>query len=448
MPTFTTTFSLSLFVRALGVVYFFALLSLFREAKGLYGTQGILPIRTFLKNRPRLPTLFLISTSDNFIQTVIALGLLASVLLALGVYPPIMIGFLIVVYLSFVVVGQEFMSFQWDMLLLETSYMAFFVSLSSTPSFFMLLALWIFLFRFTFSSGIVKLLSGDPRWQSLRALEYHYETQPIPNRLSWYFHQLPAGVHRACTAVVFFVELVVPFFIFAPEPIRIFAFGFLVFFQIVLILSGNLSFLNYLTIVLCIPLLSHTAPANTSYALDAIGLFYIAANLVHILRFFFPKQWMSSFLRFLSSLHWTSSYGLFAVMTTSRFELVIQGSDDGQDFKPYEFHYKPGNLFAPPKQIAPLHPRVDWQLWFAALRPNQLDPWIHALLSGLLEGKEDILRFFKSNPFFEKPPRYVRVVIYQYHFTNLHTRATTGCWWERTFVAEHPPMELVDKSHI
>jgi hypothetical protein len=465
-----SSYSLSqaLFLRALGVVYFFAFLSLLTQVKGLYGRHGILPIRVLIDSyrrltQPRrvraLPTLFWLGASDFALVAACAAGVLLSLLLIFNIQPTLSLLGLTILYLSFVSVGQDFLSFQWDTLLLEVSWVGLFFSLSTPPSPFMLVAIWALLFRFMISAGVVKLLSGDVYWRSLTALDYHYESQPLPNRASWYFHQASRLFQKASTLVMFAIELVVPFFIFGPERARLFAFSMLAGFQILLMISGNLSYLNILTLTMCIPLLPdsllgpvlgawapHLAPSNSpmwlDFVLGAVGLFFIFINLVHLIRFFYPKKWMARLLSHLSPIHLSGSYGLFAIMTTGRRELIVQGSNDGHDWLPYEFAYKPQNVFKAPKQIAPLHPRLDWQMWFAALHSGHFEPWLNNFLAALLHGSKDVLRLLKRNPFPLGPPKYVRVVIYDYQFTDFKTRKQTGRWWNRKLIQERPSMEL------
>lgn len=465
------TLAQALFLRALGLVYFCAFFSLLTQVKGLYGEHGILPIRTFIRlyhrlvdaHRTRaLPSLFWFGTSDRTLVGACVLGVILSLLLMLGIAPAWMILGLTLLYLSFINAGQDFLSFQWDTLLLEVSYISFFFALTPTPSPWILLAFWALLFRFMISAGVVKLLSGDINWRSLSALTYHYESQPLPNSLSWYFHQLPAWFQKISTLVMFALELLVPFFIFGPAEARLIAFALLAGFQVLLALTGNLSFLNLLTLTLCLPLLPNTvlqahlpdlllgspssSPAWLEPALMGVGLFFIGINALHTLRFFFFQRRIARILSVFTPLHMTSSYGLFAVMTTDRLELEIQGSEDGHHWKPYEFKYKPQNPFQAPRQIAPFHPRLDWQMWFAALRPGYFEPWLNNFLSALLKGSADVLKLLKSNPFPQKPPRYVRVAIYSYAFTDIATKRAAGPWWERKLIEECSAVELSEKS--
>jgi len=449
--------SQSLFLQALGIVYFFAFGSLLREIKGLYSKTGVLPIATYvLRNKPF--SVFRLNSSDFFIVSLCFLGVCFSIALALGFFPSSSLLCLLFIYLSFVMVGQIFLSYQWDALLIEISFIAFFFSLSTPPNIFLLIALWVLLFRFIFSSGIVKLISEDKTWLSLTALQYHYETQPLPNRVAWYMHQLPLLFHKISTVLMFAAELGVPFLIFGSQDLKLIAFALIAALQVVLILTGNFSFLNYLTLALCVVLLPNSTyetlspiihvQSTTAYPLfvnvflSIIGIFFIVINILQLIRLFLKINWISAFLHWLSPLHITRPYGLFAVMTTSRPEMIIQGSLDGEHWQPYEFRYKPQNLYHVPKQIAPFHPRLDWQMWFAALHPYQNDIWVNRFLTALLLNSKNVLKLLKYNPFEGCSPRYVRVDLYEYRFCDLKTHQQTGQWWERHLVAIGEPVEL------
>ncbi len=436
----------------LGVVYLCAFSSLLWQVRGLYARSGILPIRQFLRSishvygRRRfveVPTLFWLGTGDGWILSLAWAGTLLSLLLLADVYPVLILALLFALYLSFVSVGQDFLSFQWDRLLLEVSFLAFFFALQTPPSPLMLLAWWFLLARLMWSSGLVKFLSGDPNWRNGKALCFHYETQPLPNRVAWYMHQLPVWAHQASTFVMFAVELLVPFLIFGPFSFRFVAFCVLIFFQILLIVTGNFAFFNLLTIAMCMPLLSSIVWSNLlatplGILCDMAGLFFIAINCVQLLRLVWPKQWMIRFLQTPVVSNISSSYGLFAVMTTERLELVIEGSDDKILWQPYAFRHKPGRMDRPPTQIAPFQPRLDWQMWFAALRGGWIDPWLRQFLNHLLMGSPHVLALLKENPFPVRPPKYLRIGVYRYHFTDRTARRETGQWWRRVFIGQLP----------
>jgi hypothetical protein len=300
------------------------------------------------------------------------------------------------------------------------------------------------------SAGVVKLRSRDPNWRNLSAVHIHYQTQPLPNRIAWYMFQLPRRIHQLSALGMFGVELVVPFFIFWPGAPQLVAFGLLVALQAVLILTGNFSFLNYLVLGLCFAIVPDTfwpsgwdtlalsgLSLDLTTPLNIVGALYIVSNLAQLGRLFWPSQRLSRLLAPFSRWHVSNAYGLFAVMTTTRYELIIEGSDDGVNWQPYVFHYKPQDPFSAPKQVAPYHPRLDWQMWFAALEPASEPYWLRRFLHQLLKGSKPVLRLVSHNPFSQKPPAQIRVCIYAYRFTNWRERNQGGAYWERHFIATH-----------
>jgi hypothetical protein len=456
-----------LFLRLLGVVYFLAFASLGVQVRGLYGSRGILPVAAYIAAVRRelgrrgilyAPTLFWLANCDRALVGSALLGMAFALLLAAGVAPVAMLVLLWLLYLSFVTVGQEFLSYQWDALLLETGFMAVFFSLAAPPPLLVMAAWWFFLFRFMFSAGWVKLASGDPNWRNLRALCYHYESQPLPNRIGWFAHHLPEPVQRLSTIGTFFFELAVPFLALGPAPVRLAACALLLFFQLVIFATGNYGFFNLLAMLLCVPLLDDrylsplgvwpsvpatagSGPAVTVVIAVVFALF-IVLNLLQFIRLFWRPAWLSRLLTLPELARVTSPYGLFAVMTTGRLEFIIEGSDDLMEWRPYGFRWKPGDLRRVPRQAAPHQPRLDWQMWFAALEPLMIEPWLKNLLLRLLEGSPSVLALFREVPFREAPPRYVRLVLYRYRFSTLRTLRAHGEWWERTLIDAYPPMML------
>ncbi|HLI30874.1 MAG TPA: lipase maturation factor family protein [Terriglobia bacterium] len=479
-----------LFLRLLGFVYLAAFASLSPQILGLVGTHGILPARSFLTavaqqfgpERYRLfPTLTWLNSSDGFLKFLAGGGAVLSILLIAGVAPGPVLVVLWVFYSSLVTAGQDFLSFQWDSLLLEAGFLAIFFGPwrvldfpwknpastgESPPSRTMV---WLFrwlLFRLVFLSGCVKLLSHDPAWRNLTALDYHYETQPLPTPLAWYAFQLPRWFQKCSTASVFVAELFIPFLIFAPRRIRFVACGLLAGFQILIASTGNYAFFNLLTISLCVLLLDDHAlrralprsltkrlspavmnrkrpPARiAASAVLAAGILLASGSLIWI-TFFGARSTPHAALEladWVEPLHVVSNYGLFAVMTTSRPEIIIQGSDDGMHWLDYEFRYKPGNLKKPPGWVAPYQPRLDWQMWFAALSTYRGNPWFVNLMIRLLQGSPQVLGLFAKNPFPDSPPRYVRAMVYDYRFTNFAERRATGDWWQRKLEGSYFPM--------
>jgi hypothetical protein len=315
-----------------------------------------------------------------------------------------------------------------------------------------------------FSSGVAKLLSGDPTWRNLTALNYHYETQPLPTPLGWFFYQIPGGFQKFSVLVMFFVELVIPFFIFAPRRLRFFAGGAIIFLQIMIALPGNYAFFNLISVALCLLLfddefLVRLVPRwlrdKITFSLARVS----RGRLRQVLAGSFAAlvvlggvaeipgvrvgRWLPSpaalILNRMRSLRIVSGYGLFAVMTTSRPEIVIEGSRDGETWSAYEFKYKPGDVNRAPPWVAPHQPRLDWQMWFAALGSYRENPWFGNLMLRLLQGSPEVLDLLRQNPFADAPPRYVRALLYDYHFTDFSTKRTTGAWWRRKLVGAYFP---------
>ncbi len=468
-----------LFLRLLGFIYFFAFASLAVQIMGLIGSHGILPVDAFLHSLQNVygsraqqlaPTLFWLNDSDSFLVLVSAGGALLSALVVLDVAPGPVLAVLWVAYLSLFVAGQDFMAFQWDILLLETGFLAIFLapwrilpgySRQTEPA---RIVVWLYrwlLFRLVFGSGVSKLMSGDPTWQGLAAMTYHYETQPLPSPLAWYAYHLPFWFHQLETALTLIVEVIVPLLIFAPRRVRFVAAWLMIVLQALIIATGNYTFFNLLTIALCV-LLFDDAYVRRFFPPDIAQKMADAAQrakqastrIVPVLRQL-PAVAVAVVIVTLSlpwanqefNLHLTlpraaldlgdtlapyyivNSYGLFASMTTSRDEIIIEGSNDGQTWLPYEFKDKPGDVMRSPRWVVPYQPRLDWQMWFAAL--GYSGQWFDNLMHRLLESSPDVLALLGKNPFPDAPPHYVRAMIYDYHFTDPETHAATGAWWQR-----------------
>jgi hypothetical protein len=458
-----------LFPKLLGGVYFLAFSSLLIQIQGLFGSQGILPIRSYLTDLRQgfgrrafrlCPTLFWFSSSDRVLSGCALLGMALSLLLIAGAPAIPLLLLLWLLYLSFAAAGQEFLSYQWDALLVEVGFMTIFLPLADPAPPLVVFAYCFFLFRFMFSAGVVKLRSGDPVWRNLTALRYHYETQPLPNRIGWYAHQLPPWVQKFSTLGTFFFELAVPFLVLGPAPARLAGVLLLLFFQLLIFATGNYGFFNILTVILLVPLLDDrqlrflgdhlSAPPVSSeparLVVSFIFVLFLILNLCQLVRLFYRPAPIKHLLAALSPFMISNAYGLFAVMTTNRFEFVIEGSNDGENWQPYEFRWKPGDPQYPPRQAAPHQPRLDWQMWFAALNPRVIEPWLENLVLRLLEGSKPVLGLLKHNPFPDAPPQQIRLTVYRYHFSTLGVRRSEGVWWERTLLGRFPPMALEDES--
>lgn len=468
-----------LFLRGLALIYLIAFGSLAVQILGLVGSGGILPAANFLgrmaANVPeplrylQFPTLAWLNSSDGFLQFLCYGGMGLALLLLFDLAPAITAFLCWLFYSSLMVVGQNFLSFQWDILLLETGFLAFLFAPSylipryramRQPSLIMTYLYRWLLFRLMFSSGAIKLLSEDPVWRDLTALDYHWWTQPIPNLIAWYMAQLPQWVGQAGVTFTFVVELGVPFLYFLPRRPRFVGALLTVALMILIMLTGNYTFFNLLTIVLCIPLLDddllrkwlpgrfvqrvlgHALPPHRSVVRGAL-ITLLAAFILFTsgLRFFglFSQNLGADLPTALTDLanatyraRIVGGYGLFANMTTARPEIVIEGSNDGQTWLPYEFYYKPTDIYEPPVFVAPHQPRLDWQLWFAALgQTYERSPWFVSFARRLLTGAPDVLALIKVNPFPDAPPRFLRATLMDYGFTDIETRDLIGAWWTR-----------------
>jgi hypothetical protein len=340
-------------------------------------------------------------------------------------------------------VGQPFTAFQWDALLLETGFLALFAGTR-----FIVWAYRFLLFRLMFESGLVKLLSGDPNWRNLHALRFHFMTQPLPNPLAYYAHRAPTWMLDSMTAATLGIELVAPFLLFGHRLVRHIGAGLLMLMQVLILLTGNYAFFNFLALALCLwafddrtfaplrRLLRRRVPPLHSRilepALNTLVIVLIAMGAIQLIGMFAPgfERPFSKPLGLIAPFEIVNTYGLFAVMTTTRPEIVIEGSDDQVNWKEYSFRYKPGELHRELPQVAPHQPRLDWQMWFAALGDYQGNEWVGGLMYRLMQGEATVIGLMNPPPFV-KPPRYMRALLYDYDFTTLAERARTGAVWQR-----------------
>ncbi len=474
-----------LFLRCLGLIYGIAFLALALQLEPLIGSHGLLPAQPYLESFAggtdggasdrvavalELPTIFWLSCSDAVLRICswIGVGLALAVVLGLANVP--LLAALWVLYMSFVHIGQLWYGYGWEILLLETGFLAIFLcplldprptAGTSPPHVVWWLLRWV-LFRVMLGAGLIKL-RGDSCWRDLTCMLYHYETQPLPSPLSWYLHQLPPAFHRLEVLFNHFVELIVPWTLFAPRRLRHIGGLFLVAFQITLIISGNLSFLNWLTLAICIPcfddgalhrlfprrwrdrLQSAERPPScprqaTAYALTALVLFLSIAPARNLLG---ARQVMNgSFDR----LHLVNTYGAFGSVGRVRNEVILQGTEDATvteatQWREYEFKCKPGDVNRRPCFVAPYQLRIDWQIWFAAMEDPRSNPWLIHLIAQLLRNDPGALSLLANNPFPGQPPRFIRAELYEYHFT--HPGDATPAWWTRRRVGSYfPPLSL------
>ena len=364
-------------------------------------------------------------------------------------------------YLSFVTVGQDFLAFQWDNLLLETAVCALFVAPGSLRPraappphpLAVFLMLWL-VFRIHVESGAAKLLLGDPTWRDLTAMATYYETAPLPTWIGWWAHQMPLWAHRACGVFVYGVELGLPLLIWGPRRLRAAAFAGMVAMQVAVLATANYGFFNYLSIALALWVLDdghfgraavpHEPPPRSFVLAIAVPVL-VALSVVEFLPFLHPPAGLERHLlpvrRALAPFRSVNSYHLFAHMTLVRREAVIEGSADGATWLAYEFRYKPGDPARPPPFVAPHQPRVDFQLWFLLLGPRAGARYFEALLARLLTAPEVVAPLFARDPFPATPPRFVRVAIYRYRFTDVATRRATGAWWQRELEGRSRPLD-------
>jgi predicted DCC family thiol-disulfide oxidoreductase YuxK len=471
----------SIFLRLLGLIYLLAFLSLYRQMDGLVGSHGILPAADYLRAARQqlgresywiLPTLAWLNSSDKALHLICLGGMGFSAVGMIGVLPALMLALAWICYLSLSVVGQDFLSFQWDALLLEAGFVAIFfapilwMGSRRAPSPLILFLLRWILFRVMFLSAVVKLVSGDPTWRGLTALNFHYETQPLPTWIGWWAHQMPGWFQKFSVVLVFVIEGIVPFFYFAPRRPRIIAFWITLVFQVLIMLTGNYGFFNILTIALALVLLDDASwPARYRRKPIRAGVVWpwvrravlvpvsVAVLLVTTMQFIVKcggqiewptaAAWVAGYLEPLRSFN---SYGLFAVMTTQRPEIILEGSNDGNKWLAYSFRYKPDDPSKRPAFCQPHMPRLDWQLWFAAIPGYGVRPWFANLEYRLLTGEPAVLALLDYNPFPSRPPRYLRAVLYDYHFTDRATRARTGEWWSRRPLRLYTPVVSLPKD--
>lgn len=484
-----------LFLRALGLIFFSAFYSLIFQIRGLIGPDGILPARDYLPEVARAfgasrfwfaPTLFWISSSDRFLMAVCIAGMAASLLVAANVAPRVMVLLCIVAFLSFIAAAQDFASYQSDGMLLQAGSISLFLAppgfrphwgethAPSRTSRFLLVFL---MFCIYFESGVAKIRGGDPEWRNFTAMDQYYQNGPLPTWIAWYAHQLPHAFHQATAFLTLALELVVIFAIFLPRRTRIVLFFVLTAWQAGIILTSNYAFLNYIVLALGFLLLDDkflyrllprafragtgAGPGNTDVEVVAPGvvrgtgwrgylllsvegisltwIFYASAAL--LLFMLVPSVPLPTGpIRALEPFRFANQFGLFGVMTRARYELEFQGSNDGQNWTPYPFRNKPQEVDKPPRIYAPYQPRFDWNLWFASLGGWQEYRFVLNVEERLLDAEPDVLALFARNPFPDHPPARIRVIRWQYWFTNWAERRKTGAWWRREEIGLYAPV--------
>lgn len=498
-----------IFLRLVSICFFAAFFSIAVQIVGLYGEHGILPIkptlstiehRLGLDSCVNFPSVFWCNSSDSFMQTVCWAGVGLSVLAFCGFFTGPILAVLWFLYLSIVSVGQAFMSFQWDFLLLETAFLAVWFAPwglrelhpferekfenQKEVSYFFLWLLRLLCFKLMMFSGICKVTSmdypGDPNtWRTLMAMTYHYETQPLPTPLAWLAQKLPVFIQQLSTIIMLFIELVLPALLLTfTRQARLVAAAAFLLLMIMIMFTGNYAFFNILTIALSITLLDDSAlcavlPRSLRITynpplrrvknigwnsmISIIPAVLIGATSIGYLWMMIDRNRHVSeqdisvpfFLQvpvvLAQPLRSFSSYGLFAHMTTSRPEIIVEGSNDEINWLSYEFKYKPGDIKRAPPIVAPHQPRLDWQMWFAALGPSRESPWFDSFVKSLLDGSPEVLALMDKNPFPDKPPKQIRATLYDYHFSDFGSLFSKGEWWKRERTGEfYPPTRRED----
>ncbi|HEV3399370.1 MAG TPA: lipase maturation factor family protein [Actinomycetes bacterium] len=456
--------------RGLAAVYLVAFLVTANQFRPLLGERGLQPAPRFLAAVPfsRAPSIFHLHYSDRFLTGVAwaGAGLAAAALAGLPEAGPAWMSPAVwlamwALYLSIVNVGQTFYGFGWETLLCEAGFLAVFLGPAgqAPPTLVLWLYRWL-LFRVEFGAGLIKL-RGDRCWRDLTCLDYHHETQPLPGPLSWFFHHLPRPLHRAEVLANHATQLVVPFGLFAPQPVATLSALAIVATQSWLLVSGNFSWLNLVTIVLAAaaldgrflaavlpfdPPATLAAPAGWQQAaVLALALVVAVLSVRPARNLLGRRQLMNASF---DPLRLVNTYGAFGAITRVRREVVLEGTDDpapGPDtvWREYQFKAKPGDPRRRPRQVAPYHLRLDWLLWFAAMSPPSAHPWMITLITRLLEHDPATVALLGPNPFGDRPPALVRARLYRYRFTTPAERRQTGAWWSRELVGEYlPPLRL------
>lgn len=472
--------------RGMAAIYLVAFLAVVNQFKPLLGEKGLLPVPEYLKqtNWRKVPTIFHWRYSDRLVDVVGWTGIVVSVLVVLGITElgPVWLSIsawllLYILYLSIVNVGQKFFGFGWESMLLEAGFFAAFLGPTRMqPTIIPLVILRWMLFRTEVGAGLIKL-RHDRCWRDLTCLYYHYETQPLPNPLSWYFHWAPKPMHRFSALVSHFIQVVAPFALFAPQPVASLAGALIIFHQLVLIVSGNYSWLNWLTVVLGLSAFDDRilafairlhAPALVPRPMPfEIALYLLAAGTVALsiqpaMNLISPNQAMNlSYNPF----HLVGAYGAFGNVGRERYEIVIEGTTDRvisptTQWREYAFKGKPGDPMGMPPQVAPYHLRLDWLIWFlpfsvvvtgGRIRVPGYSRWFLIFVIKLLLANPQILRLMGKDPFSGNRPFFVRALFYQYGYTTRAQKRETGAWWVRKQLGVYLPpvsLEMFEKAAL
>lgn len=493
-----------IFLRALGLIYFSAFFSLAFQIRGLIGQNGIFPAREYLDAATRAfgpsrylltPTVLWFASGNRALMALCWAGLIASLLVVANIWPRGTLFICFACFLSFTAAAGEFAAYQSDGMLLEAGFLSMFFAPTgwrpgwgekSPPlrlAYFLLQWEW---FRIYFESGIGKLLSHDPHWRNLTAMDDYYQNGPLPTWIGWYAQHLPHWFHAATVVLTLALEIGLVWMFLLPRRFRIILFCIVTPWELGIILTANYTFLNYLVLSLGFLLLddkfcaqfspsqmreqfqarianaakpldvasSSSPPKRPSlmeefrphlnaFKLAVIGVtlgwvFYVAtAQMVWMAWPMAPLPHQP--VQVLDAFRIANQYGLFEVMTPARYEIEFQGSNDGQNWVAYPFKFKPQSLNEPPGIYAPYQPRFDWNLWFASLSSWREDPLVVRTEERLLENDSDVLALLAGNPFTDHPPKEVRAVLWQYWFTSMAEERTQGLWWRRQLLGSYAP---------
>ena len=451
--------------RGLALIYVIAFVVAIRQFPALCGERGLEPARWFLARVRFLdaPSLFHWGYSDRRLLIVSWIGVAVSVALVLGLpqqapLPVTMLAWFIlwVFYQSISNIGGTFYSFGWESLLLEAGFLAIFLGNDAiAPPWLVLLAFRWLAFRVEFGAGLIKL-RGDPCWRNLTCMDYHHETQPMPNPLSWFFHRLPRRLHRMEALGNFVAQLVLPFGLFLPQPFASVAALLMIGTQLYLVVSGNYAWLNWVTIVAIVAAVAD--PMRTTANFEPTPTWFsavvLALTALIVILSWWPVRNLASPGQAMNAsfnpFRLVNTYGAFGSVSRRRIELVIEGTDAEEPlpdatWREYGFKGKPGDPKRTPPQVAPYHLRLDWLLWFIPLSPRYGGDWFVRFIARLLEGDRQTLRLLHVNPFPDAPPRFVRARFFHYRFTTWSERRELGAWWIRRFEADYlPPVGLDD----
>ncbi|MGI4756993.1 MAG: lipase maturation factor family protein [Janthinobacterium lividum] len=480
-----------LFVRALAAIYFSAFFALIFQVEGLVGPNGILPSGHYLKQVANVatggrfwlaPTLLWLAPDSHLLLALMWLGLVASLLALLNLWPRLNLLICFLCFLSFVAAAQDFSAYQSDGMLLEAGFITlFFAPPGLLPGWGTFhptsrLSLWLLQwewFRIYFESGLAKWFSGDPEWHNGTAMYEYYQNSPLPTWVGWYLGHAPRGFQIACADGTLAMEFIVVCLLFAGRRARLICFVIVTAWEVGVILTGNYAFLNYIVLALGFLLLADSQllrlvpgrwhphrideeqpEKDSSLSLGQasnlrIFKLAIAAPCLLLVGYATTVELISMFpvrvplpqapVTLLEPFRIANQYGLFATMTHGRYEIEFQGSDDGVRWTPYAYRYKPQDLQQRPGIYAPYQPRLDWNLWFASLGDWEQNPLVPLTQERLLQGNDEVLRLFANDPFAQHPPRFLRSVLWQYWFTSLRQRRTTGQWWQRALLGRYSP---------